>query len=168
MSTIIGVIGTSEASTEEYQTAEEVGREIARRKGILVCGGLGGVMEASCRGAKSEGGLTIGIIPGSSKKEANPYVDIPIVTGISEARNIIVVRSSNAIIAIGGSFGTLSEIAFALKLEIPVIGINTWEVSTNIKKATTPKEAVDLAFSLARPRTQRCLCKTQAYYYQAL
>ncbi|KRT66271.1 MAG: hypothetical protein XU11_C0011G0060 [Candidatus Dadabacteria bacterium CSP1-2] len=153
MSTIIGVIGTSEASTEEYQTAEEVGREIARRKGILVCGGLGGVMEASCRGAKSEGGLTIGIIPGSSKKEANPYVDIPIVTGISEARNIIVVRSSNAIIAIGGSFGTLSEIAFALKLEIPVVGINTWEVSTNIKKATTPKEAVDLAFSLARPRT---------------
>jgi uncharacterized protein (TIGR00725 family) len=153
MSTIIGVIGTSEASTEEYQTAEEVGREIARRKGILVCGGLGGVMEASCRGAKSEGGLTIGIIPSSSKKEANPYVDIPIVTGISEARNIIVVRSSNAIIAIGGSFGTLSEIAFALKLEIPIIGINTWEVSTNIKKATTPKEAVDLAFSLARPRT---------------
>lgn len=153
MSTIIGVIGTSEASNEEYKTAEEVGREIARRKGILVCGGLGGVMEASCRGAKSEGGLTIGIIPGSSKKEANPYVDIPIVTGISEARNIIVVRSSNAIIAIGGSFGTLSEIAFALKLEIPVIGINTWEVSTNIKKATTPKEAVDLAFSLARPRT---------------
>ncbi len=153
MSTIIGVIGTSEASNEEYKTAEEVGREIARRKGILLCGGLGGVMEASCRGAKSEGGLTIGIIPGSSKKEANPYVDIPIVTGISEARNIIVVRSSNAIIAIGGSFGTLSEIAFALKLEIPVIGINTWEVSTNIKKATTPKEAVDLAFSLARPRT---------------
>ncbi len=153
MSTIIGVIGTSEASNEEYKTAEEVGREIARRKGILVCGGLGGVMEASCRGAKSEGGLTIGIIPGSSKKEANPYVDIPIVTGISEARNIIVVRSSNAIIAIGGSFGTLSEIAFALKLEIPVIGINTWEVSTNIKKATTPKEAVDLAFSLACPRT---------------
>src|SRR3989337_2668544 len=101
MSTIIGVIGTSEASTEEYQTAEEVGREIARRKGILVCGGLGGVMEASCRGAKSEGGLTIGIIPGSSKKEANPYVDIPIVTGISEARKIIVVRSSNAIISVG-------------------------------------------------------------------
>ena len=153
MSTLIGVIGTSEASNEEYKTAEEVGREIARRKGILVSGGLGGVMEASCRGAKSEGGLTIGIIPGSSKKEANPYVDIPIVTGIAEARNIIVVRSSNAIIAIGGSFGTLSEIAFALKLEIPVIGINTWEVSTNIKKATTPKEAVDLAFSLARPRT---------------
>ena len=153
MSTLIGVIGTSEASNEEYKTAEEVGREIARRKGILVSGGLGGVMEASCRGAKSEGGLTIGIIPGSSKKEANPYVDIPIVTGIAETRNIIVVRSSNAIIAIGGSFGTLSEIAFALKLEIPVIGINTWEVSTNIKKATTPEEAVDLAFSLARPRT---------------
>jgi len=102
---------------------------------------------------KSEGGLTIGIIPGINRTDANHYVEVPIVTGISEARNIIVVRSSNAIIAIGGSFGTLSEIAFALKLEIPVIGLNTWEVSTNIKKATTPKEAVDLAFSLARPRT---------------
>jgi hypothetical protein len=153
MNTIIGVIGSSEASSEESKTAEEIGREIARRKGILVCGGLSGVMEAACRGAKSEGGMTIGIIPGFNRSEANPYVDIPIVTGISEARNIIVVRSSNAIIAIGGSFGTLSELAFALKLNIPVIGINTWEVSSNIKKAKTPKEAVDLAFSLARPRT---------------
>ncbi len=153
MNTIIGVIGTSEASDEEFKTAEEVGREIARRKGTLVCGGLSGVMEAACRGAKSEGGLTIGIIPGFNRSDANPYVEVPIITGIGEARNIIVVRSSNAIIAIGGSFGTLSEIGFALKLNIPVIGINTWEVSSNIKKAKTPMEAVDLAFSLARPRT---------------
>ncbi|MCI0454131.1 MAG: TIGR00725 family protein [Candidatus Dadabacteria bacterium] len=153
MNTIIGVIGTSEASDEESKTAEEVGREIARRKGTLVCGGLSGVMESACRGAKSEGGLTIGIIPGFNGSDANPYVDVPIITGIGEARNIIVVRSSDAIIAIGGSFGTLSEIAFALKLDIPIIGINTWEVSSNIKKATTPKEAVDLAFSLARPRS---------------
>ena len=152
MKTVIGVIGPAQASDKEYKTAEEVGREIARRNGILLCGGLGGVMEAACLGAKSEGGLTIGIIPGSSKSDANPYVDIPIVTGMSHVRNIIVVRSSDAIIAIGGSYGTLSEIAFALKLEIPIIGINTWEVSPEIKKVTTPKEAVDLAFSLARPR----------------
>ncbi|HEY7535744.1 MAG TPA: TIGR00725 family protein [Thermodesulfobacteriota bacterium] len=152
MNTIIGVIGTSEASNEEFKTAEEVGREIARRSCMLVCGGLSGVMEAACLGAKSEGGITIGIIPGYNRSDANLYVDIPIVTRIGEARNIIVVCSSNAIIAIGGSFGTLSEIAFALKLDIPVVGISTWEVSPNIKKATTPKEAVDMAFNLARPR----------------
>ena len=150
MYTIIGVIGANQASDKDYKTAEEVGREVAKRKGVVICGGLGGIMEAVCRGAKSEGGLTIGIIPGFSKSEANPYVDIPVVTGMSHARNIIVVRSSDAIIAIGGSYGTLSEIAFALKLEIPIIGIDTWEVSPEIKKVTTPKEAVDMAFALAR------------------
>ena len=152
MKTVIGVIGPAEASETESRTAEEVGREIAKRNGVLVCGGLGGVMEAACRGAKSEGGLTVGIVPGFSIYDANPYVDIPIVTGISHARNVIVVRSSSAVIAIGGSYGTLSEIAFALKLNIPTIGIKTWEVSPDIKRVTTPKEAVDLAFSLARPR----------------
>ncbi|MFQ5788382.1 MAG: TIGR00725 family protein, partial [Thermodesulfobacteriota bacterium] len=111
---------------EEFKAAEEVGKEIAKRKGVVVCGGEGGVMEATCKGAKSENGLTIGIIPGYRKSEANQYVDIPIVTGMSHARNIIVVRSSDAIIALGGSYGTLSEIAFALKLGIPIIGIKTW------------------------------------------
>jgi hypothetical protein len=152
MYTIIGVIGANQASDKDYKTAEEVGREVAKRKGVVICGGLGGIMEAACNGAKSEGGLTIGIVPGFSKSEANPYVDIPVVTGMSHARNIIVVRSSDAIIAIGGSYGTLSEIAFALKLQIPVIGIDTWEVSPEIKKVTTPKEAVDLAFALAHSR----------------
>lgn len=155
MKTIIGVIGAAEASDTEYKIAEEAGREIAKRNGVLVCGGLRGVMEAACRGAKSEGGLTVGIVPSFSIYDANPYVDIPIVTGMSEARNVIVVRSSSVIIAIGGSgssYGTLSEIAFALKLRVPIVGINTWEVSPDIKKVTTPKEAVDLAFSLARPR----------------
>jgi uncharacterized protein (TIGR00725 family) len=152
MNIIVGVIGAAEAAAEECETAEEVGREIAKRNGFLVCGGLGGVMEAACRGAKSEDGLTIGIIPGFNSSDANPYVDISIVTGMSHARNIIVVRSSSVIIAIGGGYGTLSEIAFALKLGIPVIGINTWEVSADIKSAATPKEAVDLAFSLAGHR----------------
>jgi uncharacterized protein (TIGR00725 family) len=150
---MIGVIGAAEATAQESKTAEEVGREIAKHNGVLVCGGLGGVMEAACRGAKSEGGLTIGIIPGFSASDANSYVDIPVVTGMSHARNVIVVRSSSAVIAIGGSYGTLTEIALALKLGTPVIGINTWEVSSDIKKAADPKEAVDLAFSLARHRS---------------
>lgn len=149
---MIGVIGAAEANAQESEIAEVVGKEIAKRNGALVCGGLGGVMEAACRGAKSEGGLTIGIIPGFSASDANPNVDIPIVTGMSHARNVIVVRSSCAVIAIGGSYGTLIEIALALKLETPVIGINTWEVSSNIKKVTDPKEAVDLAFRLASNR----------------
>lgn len=155
MNIIIGVIGIAEASDAECKIAEEVGMEIAKRKSVLICGGLGGVMEAACRGAKSEGGLTVGIIPGFDKSDANSYVDIPIVTGMSEARNIIIVRSSDALIAIGGnlkSYGTLSEIAFALKLGVPIVGINTWEVSPDIQRVQTPKEAVDMAFSLARPR----------------
>ncbi len=152
MKTIIGIIGESQASDEQFSAAQEVGAQIAKRGGIIVCGGLGGVMEAACRGAKSAHGLTIGIIPGFSRHEANPYIDIPIVTGMSHARNIIVVRTSNAIIAIGGSHGTLSEIAFALKLGIPIIGIKTWDVSAEIKKVSSPKEAVDMAFGLALDR----------------
>ena len=109
---------------------------------------MGGVMEAACRGAQTEGGLTVGIIPGVEKNEANPYLDIPVVTGMGHGRNIIVVRSSDAIIAIGGSYGTLSEIAFALRLRIPVIGINTWDVSSEINHAESPEEAVDLAIGL--------------------
>lgn len=149
MRTIIGIIGESQASVEQSSAAQEVGVEIAKRGGIIVCGGLGGVMEAACRGAKSEHGLTVGIIPGPDRYEANPYIDIPIVTGMSHARNIIVVRTCNAIIAIGGSYGTLSEIAFALKLGIPIVGIKTWDVSSEIKRVSSPKEAVDMAFDLA-------------------
>jgi hypothetical protein len=149
MEIIIGLIGAGETTEEEYITAFETGREIARRKCTLLCGGLGGVMEAACEGAKSEGGLTVGVLPGEFKNEANPYVDIPIVTGMGHGRNIIVVRSSDALIAIGGSFGTLSEIAFALRLEVPVIGIKTWDVSTDIRQADNPREAVEMAIGLA-------------------
>ncbi len=151
MKIIIGVIGTSQATNEELKIAEEVGKEIAKNNGILVCGGEGGVMEAACKGAKSANGLTIGIIPGFSARDANPYVDVPVITGMSHARNIIVVRTSNAIIAIGGSYGTLSEIAYALGLGVPIIGLNTWEVSSDIISASTPKEAVKMAYNLARP-----------------
>ncbi|MBI3930642.1 MAG: TIGR00725 family protein [Chloroflexi bacterium] len=151
---IIAVIGGSEPSPEEARLAEEVGRELARQGATLVCGGLGGVMEAACRGASSEGGLTIGILPGDSARAANPYVQIPIVTGIGYARNISVVKSAQAVIAIGGSYGTLSEIAHARQSGIPVIGLATWALSRNgqsdnsIIPAETATEAVNKALSL--------------------
>ncbi len=150
----IAVIGASEPSAQETKLAEEVGRELARRGVIPVCGGLGGIMEASCRGASSEGGLTIGILPGESRRAANPYVQIPIATGIGYARNIVVVKSAQAAIAIGGSYGTLSEIAYALQSGLPVISLNTWSLSRNgrqdnsIIPAENPVEAVEKALEL--------------------
>jgi conserved hypothetical protein, DprA/Smf-related, family 1 len=128
--------------------AEEVGREIAKRKGVLICGGLTGVMEGAARGAKKEGGLTIGIIPSESADDANPFIDIPIVTGLRDARNIIVVRSSEAIIAIHGKYGTLSEIAFAFKFKVPVIGLHTWDITQDIIIASNAVDAVEKAFNL--------------------
>lgn len=148
MNIIIGVIGALDADDNEVRIAEAVGREIAARGCMLLSGGMGGVMEASCRGAKSGGGTTIGIIPGESKYKANKYVDIPIVTGMGHGRNIIVARSSDAVIAIGGGYGTLTEIAFALRLKIPVIGLNTWDVSSDIKREEDPIQAVDMAVRL--------------------
>jgi uncharacterized protein (TIGR00725 family) len=144
----IGVIGAGECSPEADKLAFEVGREIARNKAILVCGGLGGVMEASCRGAKQEGGITVGILPGISLSDANPFIDVPIVTGMGHARNVVVVRSSDALIAIEGGYGTLSEIAIALKLGKPVIGLRTWEVSKEILTVETPYHAVSKALRL--------------------
>ena len=150
----VAVIGGRECSPEEAQLAEEVGRELAKRGAILVCGGLGGIMEAACRGAKSEGGVTIGILPGDSRQAANVHVQIPIVTGIGYARNIIVVKSAQAVIAISGSYGTLTEISHALQNGIPVIGLNTWTISKNgqedksIIPAKSPAEAVTKALSL--------------------
>ena len=154
----IGVIGGSDVSPQIAGLAEEVGREIARRGAVLVCGGMGGVMEAACKGAGDEGGLTIGILPGDSRNDANPYVQIPIVTGIGYARNVAVVKSSQAVIAIDGSYGTLTEIGYALQSGIPVIGLKTWSLSIdgqadkNIIPAENPKEAVDKAMALIKTR----------------
>jgi uncharacterized protein (TIGR00725 family) len=148
---LIGVIGGSEVTPEIAGLAEEVGREIGRRGATLVCGGLTGVMEAACKGASEEGGLTIGILPGESRRAANPYVKIPIVTGIGYARNVAVVKSSQAVIAIDGSYGTLTEIGHALQSGIPVIGLRTWSIAIegepdiNIIIAKNPEEAVDMA-----------------------
>ncbi|MDW8102276.1 MAG: TIGR00725 family protein [Anaerolineae bacterium] len=156
----IAVIGGAFCDLRTAALAEEVGREIARQGAILICGGLGGVMEAACRGAKSQGGLTVGILPGTNPSDANPYVDIPIVTGMGEARNVIVVRSAHAVVAIAGEYGTLSEIAYALKFGIPVVGLKTWELFREGKKveeiieAENPKEAVEKAIKLAKARNR--------------
>jgi uncharacterized protein (TIGR00725 family) len=153
-SIFIAVIGGSDVSPQIAGLAEEVGREIARRGAALVCGGVGGVMEAACKGASEAGGLTIGILPGDSRREANPYVQIPIVTGIGYARNVVVVKSARAVIAIDGSYGTLTEIGYALQNGIPVIGLKTWSLTidgtadNNIIPADNPKEAVDKAIAL--------------------
>ncbi len=145
---IIAVIGDSSCSKEVYGIAEEVGKCIAQKGGILITGGLGGVMEAASKGAKQAGGITIGILPGLSREDANRYVDIPITTGLSHARNIIIARSADALIAVSGGYGTLSEIAIGLKLGKPVIGIKTWDTIEGVIKVDHPEEAIQKALEL--------------------
>ena len=153
---IIAVIGGGQCSTKEAVLAEAVGRELAKREAILVCGGLGGVMEAACRGAAIESGLTIGILPSDDPTDCNPYVQIPVATGVGYARNIAVVKSAQAVIAIDGDYGTLTEIGFALKSNIPVVGLNTWSLYRNgqedksVIKAEDAVDAVEKAISLAK------------------
>jgi len=155
MKKFIAVIGGGQCSKEEARQAKEVGRQLAKRGAILVCGGLGGIMEAACKGASSEGGITVGVLPGDDRQSANPYVQIPIVTNMGYARNVAVVKSAQAVIAIGGSYGTLSEISHALQSGIPVIGLNTWSLSRNgredksIIPAQSATDAVDKALDLA-------------------
>jgi len=144
----IGIIGAGLCSKEVMDIAEEVGRLVAQRGAMVYCGGLGGVMEAAAKGAVEEGGITVGILPGSKATDANPYIKIPIVTAMSHARNVILVRSSQVLIAISGSHGTLSEIALALKMWKPVIGLNTWEGIPDVHYVSSAKEAVDKAFEL--------------------
>ncbi len=139
---VIGVIGRGDSHPETDGIAEKVGEEIGRRGVVLINGGLGGVMEASAKGAKRVGGITVGILPGLDPLEANPYIDIPIPTGMGEMRNFLIVRASPVLIAIGGGFGTLSEMAIALKVGRKVIGIDTWDVSERVLKAGDAVEAV--------------------------
>jgi uncharacterized protein (TIGR00725 family) len=140
----VGVIGGAKCSRSVRKLAEAVGRGIAEADAVLVCGGMGGVMEAACRGAKVAGGMTIGILPGPGRSEANECVDIAIATGINEARNLAIVRTSDVLIAVGGSYGTLSEIGFALKAGKKVVGLKTWDIK-GIVPAATAEEAVQLA-----------------------
>jgi uncharacterized protein (TIGR00725 family) len=138
------VAGTGEATPELASTAEELGRALAERGAIVVCGGLGGVMEAACRGARAAGGLTVGILPGRDRADANPHLTVAIPTGIGELRNGLLVRAADAVIALGGGYGTLSEVALALKAGKPVIGLGTWEID-GVRAADSPHEAAELA-----------------------
>src|SRR3712207_4617407 len=124
----IAVCGASEAAEDVLAAAEEVGAGIAAAGAVLVCGGLGGVMEAACRGARSRGGMTVGVLPGTNRQDANGWVVLALPTGLGEARNALVVRAADAVVAIGGGWGTLSEIALALKAGVPVLGVGTWEL----------------------------------------
>ncbi|HCJ67513.1 MAG TPA: TIGR00725 family protein [Elusimicrobia bacterium] len=138
----MGVIGGSEVAENAAKLAEEVGRRIAEKGYILVCGGMSGVMEFVCKGAKSADGLTIGILPGKDKSEGNPYIDIPIVTAMSHARNAIIVRTADVLIAIGGKYGTLSEIALAKVINKQVIGLGSWNIP-GVIKVKTVEEAIE-------------------------
>jgi uncharacterized protein (TIGR00725 family) len=156
---IIAVIGDGDPTKDIAELAEQVGEELGRRGVTLVCGGLGGVMEAACRGAKSAGGVTIGVLPGGDPRAANPWVDIPICTGLSHARNVIIVKTGWSVIAVGGAYGTLSEIGHAVADGTPVIGLRTWSVTPHggsadgaIVVASDARDAVDRAVQAARDR----------------
>jgi uncharacterized protein (TIGR00725 family) len=145
MAVQIAVIGSGKADGRTAGLAREVGAEIARRGVTLICGGLGGVMEGAARGAREEGGMTVGILPGDDRADANPYVDYTVVTGMGHARNVLVVKSADAVVALPGGNGTLSEIALALKMGKRVVAIGAWETIEGVIVVDNPREAVDVA-----------------------
>ncbi len=148
----ISVIGSGHSDSDVLEAAEETGARIARRNAVLVCGGLGGVMKSACRGAKREGGTTIGILPTRNASDANEFVDFPIVTGMGEARNVIVALSGEGVIAVGGRFGTLSELSFSLKARKPVAAVKSMNVKSLLETpdfyvSTSPSDAVEWVFN---------------------
>jgi uncharacterized protein (TIGR00725 family) len=145
----VAVVGPSEPSPPAAADAEAVGRELAARGAVVVCGGRGGAMEAVCRGAAEAGGTTVGILPGDGRGDANAWVTVAVATGLGELRNGVVVRAGDAVIAVAGGHGTLSEIGFALRIGRPVVGLATWDVE-GVVVASGPADAVDRALSLAR------------------
>jgi uncharacterized protein (TIGR00725 family) len=152
----IAVCGPGDASPLEAEQAEEVGAGIAEGGAVLVCGGLGGVMEAACRGARSRGGLTLGLLPGEDRLDANGWVQLAVPTGMGEARNALIIRTAMAVIAIGGAWGTLSEIALAARRGTPVIGLGTWEFGgrwaeiEGVTRVDSAREAVRAALVVAK------------------
>jgi uncharacterized protein (TIGR00725 family) len=146
----VGVIGAGHCTKKLRDLAADVGREIARAGAILICGGLDGVMKGAAEGAKSEGGVTIGILPGTDKADANKFIDYAICSGFGEARNLVIIRTADVVIAMPGMFGTLSELGFALKMKKPVVSLGSWDVNDNIIPAENAKEAVSLALKETR------------------
>jgi uncharacterized protein (TIGR00725 family) len=154
----VAVIGGGHADDEDCDRAARVGRALAEAGAVVVCGGLGGVMAAACRGARDGGGTSVGILPGADRDGANEYVDVAVATAMGEGRNILVVRNADAVVAVGGEFGTLSEVALALQAGVPVIGLDTWELSKRgrpargVLEAKNPEEAADIAVREAARR----------------
>jgi uncharacterized protein (TIGR00725 family) len=150
---VLTVIGAGDAPDEVCAMARETGREIASRGAVLINGGRGGVMRAAAEGARSAGGHTIGILPSYDRESANEFIEFVIATGMGEGRNAIIVASSDAVIAMAGEGGTLAEIGFAKKFGRPIVALKSWPEIAGLERATTPREAVDLAMKLAaRPR----------------
>ena len=160
MERMISVFGPGHPTRKEYNQAAEVGRLLAERGWTVVCGGLFGVMEAACMGAKEGGGSTVGLLRTYNRHDANPYVDYVIPTGLGDARNVLVATAGEAAIAVAGRLGTLSEIAIALKHGLPVVGLGTWKLDRNalfdrfLPAARTPEEAVTMAIELAEKRAE--------------
>ncbi len=149
----VAVVGPSDATSQERRAAEAIGRALAEAGGIVLCGGLGGVMEAACHGADAAGGMTVGLLPGTDRAAANDYLQIALPTGLGELRNGLIIRAADAVIAVGGAYGTLSEIALALRTDVPVIGLETWDVE-GIERVDTPAEAVKSALERAARRSR--------------
>jgi uncharacterized protein (TIGR00725 family) len=145
----VAVVGPGDGSAPELEVAEEIGAGLAALGAVVVTGGLGGVMEAASRGAKSRRGRTLGLLPGDDRTAANGWVDIAVATGLGELRNGLVVRAADAVVAVGGGAGTLSEIALALKAGLPVVGVGTWDVH-GVQHVTTASEAIDRIESVLR------------------
>jgi uncharacterized protein (TIGR00725 family) len=145
------VAGPGDASAQVAAAAEAVGRGLAGRGAVVVCGGLGGAMEAACRGAKAAGGVTVGLLPGGDREAANPFVDVAVATGLGEGRNVLVVRAADVVIAVGGGHGTLSEIALALRAGKRVVGLDTWAID-GVEPAGSAEEAVQAALGQASTR----------------
>ena len=143
----VAVVGSGEATGELYDAAREVGRLVAERGGVVVCGGLGGVMEAAARGATERGGVAIGVLPDEDRGRANPYLSYSVATGVGQARNLAVVCSADVVVAVGGEYGTLSEIGLALKFGRPVVGLKSWELPGHVIAVSSPEEAVEEALA---------------------
>jgi uncharacterized protein (TIGR00725 family) len=146
--TYVAVVGSGVATDELYEKAREVGRLIAERGATVVCGGLSGVMEAAARGATEAGGMAIGILPDEDRRRQNGYLTYSVATGVGQARNLAVVCSGDVVIAVGGEYGTLSEIGLARKVGRPVVVLEGWDLGEHVSAASTPKEAIEAAFRL--------------------
>jgi uncharacterized protein (TIGR00725 family) len=150
----VAVVGTGEEDEVHARVAEVVGAELARAGAVVVCGGLGGVMAAACRGAREAGGTTLGLLPGSDRAAANRWVSIAVPTGMGELRNGLIVRAADALVAVGGGFGTLSEVALALKLGRPVVGVGTWDIGSGVISIDDPIAASRKALELVTELSQ--------------